>query len=312
MIEDEKKRIQAQRQGLMSKKLKEKLNVVVRELNSIAGIELGKIGDGSGEGEGEKRPFVPLGGFGFVPTYVYVQTGKRAGITLRALVPEKVDAGSLILVDSDSTELLILTPTVTIRERTDYPGVGECVVEIEGRQVGAEAIVTARADALKAEALVKVIAVKTRPVDPHPPKLKGSLIRGVRFDPTGEPRQRVRFERATSEVVISTQAPSVAEYFDDEGRGHETAQGQVLLAEMITEALCREVARRGVESGKYPTIQGSEADAVQREYINLQNKYAHRVHSCVVDAQFRRLSELEKKKGRPPKPETLARAVIEA
>jgi hypothetical protein len=283
----------------------------LKELNSIASSELGKIaGDADDDGDG-KKPFMPLSGFGFVPEYVYIQTGKPAGLTLRAAIPDKAAPGSLVTIESDNPEVRILTPQVAIEALQDHPEIGQTRVEVEGGQVGTEAVVSARLDGLKAEALVKVISKREPPDIPTHHKHHGGLIRDFRFDASAEPKQRVRFDRATSIVTIATRAPSVAMYFDETGRGHEQPQGQLLLAELITEAVCREIARRGVESGNFLSVAGGEADAVQREYIRLQNQYAHRIHTCFVDAQYRRDGYASLgRKGRPPRDELLSKAVI--
>jgi len=100
---------------------------------------------------------------------------------------------------------------------------------------------------------------------------------------------------------IATKTPTVSAYFDETGNGQETPAGQVMLAELITEAACREMARRGVQPGKWLSVEGSEADAVQREYINLQNKYAHVIHGCIVSSEHRRDSNDFNKKNRETK-----------
>ncbi|HCR71680.1 MAG TPA: hypothetical protein DIW23_09565, partial [Anaerolineae bacterium] len=75
---------------------------------------------------------------------------------------------------------------------------------------------------------------------------------------------------------------SVKIYLDDTNRLDTTMQGQVLLAELITEAVCREIAREGVEKGRYLVLEGSEADAIQNHFIRLQNRYAHLIHQYIV------------------------------
>jgi len=82
--------------------------------------------------------------------------------------------------------------------------------------------------------------------------------------------------------VVATKAPSVKNYLDENGRLDTTTHGQVLLAELITEAVCREIARRGVETGKFRAPDGAEADAIQSHFIRLQNKYAHLIHEVIV------------------------------
>lgn len=313
LVEEERKRAQAEQRSTMNKKLRERLNHALTELNSIADSELGglvgSVGD-QGKG-GKKLPFVPPSGFGFVPEYAQIQTGKPAALILRAMVPDKVEAGSLVTIESDNTEVMVLTPQVRIDVREDFTGIGEAKVELEGRQVGAEAVVSATLNGLKAEALVKVVSKREPRVEPPEKKERGGLFRDVKFDPTAEPKQRVRFDRANANIVIATKAPSVAAYFDEHGNGCDKPQAQVLLAELVTEAVCFEIARRGVENGVFLAPAGAEADAIRREHINLQNKYAHTIHECFVEAEHRRgANQTPARKGRPSRDELLAKAVI--
>jgi hypothetical protein len=242
-----------------------------------------------------------------------VQTSKAASLTLRAAIPDKLEAGTLVTIESSSPEVMVLTPQVVIQPREDFTGVGQARVELEGRQVGTEAIITARIGGLKCEALVKVISKKEPSRPPHSDKKQSGLFRDVRFDPRAEPKQRVHFDREKSQIVVATKAPSVAAYFDESGKGHEEPQGQVLLAELITEGVCREIARRGVENGNFLAPAGAQADAIQREYIRLQNQYAHKIHACFVDREYRRGGSVSaERKGRPSRAEMLERAVVAA
>jgi hypothetical protein len=218
-----------------------------------------------------------------------------------------------VTIESDNPEVTVLTPQVRIDAREDFTGIGEAKIELEGRQVGADAVITATLDGLEAKAMVKVISKRELPTrtEPKSKKEHGGFFRDVKFDPTAEPKQRVRFVAPPdSIIVIATKAPSVALYLDEHGNGSGTAQGQVLFAELITEAVCSEIARRGVVSGKYLMIEGAQADAIRREQINLQNKYAHKIHEHFVDAQHRNILEVLQRKGRPSKDELLAKATV--
>ena len=44
----------------------------------------------------------------------------------------------------------------------------------------------------------------------------------------------------------------------------------------------REIAREGVEKGRFLVLEGSEADAIQNHFIRLQNRYAHLIHEYIV------------------------------
>jgi hypothetical protein len=142
-------------------------------------------------------------------------------------------------------------------------------------------LVTAYLSDQKAEALVQVTSRKESPEDTQPKKHHG-LFADIRFDDRMDPRQRVYLDRVNSSVVIATAAPSVKRYLDGQHRLDSSTQGQVLLAELITEAVCREIARQGVESGKFLAPEGSEADAIQSHFIRLQNRYAHLIHDVIV------------------------------
>ena len=56
----------------------------------------------------------------------------------------------------------------------------------------------------------------------------------------------------------------------------------MLCSELVLEAVCREVARRGVESGAFVAPTGGEAEAINREFDRLRNKYAEPIHQLLV------------------------------
>ena len=104
---------------------------------------------------------------------------------------------------------------------------------------------------------------------------------------------------------------ALAPYLDEHGNGIQNPQGQVLLAELVTEAVCFEIARRGVENGRYLAGHGADADAIRREHVNLQNKYAHKIHECFVEPIYRRVDgQPVVRKGRPSREMQLAQAVV--
>jgi hypothetical protein len=315
LVEEERRRARQEERTAVNKKMKAKLDLALKQLNSIAKLELGD-GKRDDEDDDDKTPVVPLNGFGFVPKYAHVLTGKPGQLTLRAFVPDVVATGSVVTIQSDNPEVTILTPQVVIEAREDYPGVGQARVEIEGRQVGALAAVTAIVEGpeknLEAEALVKVISKREPTKEQDGPKGDKGLFKGYRFDSSAEPRQRVRFDRATSFIVIATKAASVSPYLDESGNGIEDPKGQVMLAELISEAFCNELASQGVASQKYLAPAGGEADAIRRKYIELQTLYAHRIHACFVDGIGENGGDKPNKKGRPSREEVLAKAVSAA
>jgi len=277
LVQIEREHAMQDEQMKLDKRLRKKLDKTLRELNVIASAEL-KDGWGSSDG-GSPEP--PPSGLGFVPERVFVQTGQTVTLTLRAYLSEKIQDGSTVFVVSDNPEVDVLTPKVEVKAAGESEDIGIAKVRVEGKQVGSEGLVTAYLSDQKAVALVQVRSRKETVDDTQPRKHHG-LFNDIRFDDRMDPRQRVYLDRVSSTIVVATAAPSVNRYLDGQNRLDTSTQGQVLLAELITEAVCREIARQGVESGKFLAPEGSEADAIQSHFIRLQNRYAHLIHDVIV------------------------------
>ena len=264
-------------QTKLDKKLRQKLDRALHELNTIAVSELRD----SRDGEQRKQIELPESGIGFFPEKLYVQTGQTAMLTLRVALKENEKTNSTASVISNNSEVMILTPQAVLKSHKTDSSILEARVRVEGRQVGGEATITAYLGKNRAQAIVQVHSKKE--TIPSPP-MRGSnaLFTDIRFDDRTDPRQRVYFDRVNSSIVIATAAPSVKIYLDENNRLDTTVQGQVLLAELITEAVCREIAREGVEKGRFLILEGSEADAIQNHFIRLQNRHAHLIHNYIV------------------------------
>ena len=261
-VDEEGRKARAEVQRVRDEHLSRKLSAAVSSLNDIARQELSTQDT---EGKPQESFYIPEGGFGFVPEYYSIVSGHSASILVRSRVPDVVPANSVVAVSSDSSEVGVDPPHATLVQRDDYPNVGEARISLTGRQVGTEAILTARCEGQSAEALVRVIARRepAPQIDPptHPPKRRSGMFNEITFDDSSTPRLRVRYDRETGNVVISVKHASVAPYVGPGGQGaNETAQGQVMLAELITEALCREVARRGIDTGRWIAAIGGEAE----------------------------------------------------
>ncbi len=278
LIEAERQHAMHDEQTKLDKRLRKKLDRALHELNTIAISELSDPKDQDGLNKGIE---LPPSGIGFFPERVYVQTGQPITLTLRVDLVEKARIGATVNIFSNSPEVIVLTPQVVIQPYKNDPRIGQARVKVEGRQVGGEGLLTAYLAKLKAEAMVQVHSKKEKMIA-APSKSSHALFTDIRFDDRMDPRQRVFFDRVNSSIVVATAAPSVKRYLDAQDRLDTTVQGQVLLAELMTEAVCREIARSGVESGKFLAPEGAEADAIHSHFIRLQNRYAHLIHEVIV------------------------------
>src|SRR3989304_978640 len=242
-------------QTKLDKKLRQKINHALHELNTIALTELRDQRDDDVHKEVE----LPESGMGFSPDRLYVQTGQTASLVLRIALGENGRAGATVTVISNSPEIIVLTPQVMLKPHKTEATILETRVRVEGRQGGGEGAVAGELGKNRAQAIVQVHSKKESLVAP-PTRSSHALFTDIRFDDRTDPRQRVYFDRVNSSIVIATAAPSVKIYLDENNRLDTTPQGQVLLAELITEAVCREIARNGVDKGKFLVLEGSAAD----------------------------------------------------
>jgi len=276
LVEAERKHAMHEEKTKLDKRLRQKLDHALHELNTIALTELSSQTD-----QMRKELELPPSGIGFFPERVYVQTGQPVTLTLRVKLGETVRAGTTVNVMSNSPEVIVETAQAVVYPHKNDPSVGQARIKVEGRQVGGEGTVTAYVGRLRAQALVQVHSKKEKMIA-APSKGSRALFTDIRFDDRMDPRQRVYFDRVNSNIVVATAAPSVKIYLDPQDRLDTTPQGQVLLAELITEAVCREIARSGVERGKFLAPDGAEADAIQSHFIRLQNRYSHMIHEAIV------------------------------
>ena len=196
----------------LDKQLRRKLDKTIRELNVIASSELSERRAAS-----DGKPEPPPSGLEFAPVRMYVQTGQQVTLTLRAHLSGKIHDGATVFIVSDNPEVDVLTPKVKIETTKEHPHIGIARIQVEGKQVGNEGVVTAYSGDQKAQAVVQVRSRK-EDVDDTPARKHHGLFNDIRFDDRMDPRQRVYLDRVNSSVVIATAAPSVKRYLDGQHR----------------------------------------------------------------------------------------------
>ena len=280
----EARRVREEQRSERSQELKRKLSKATTALNEIATKTLSSIDLGGPI----DSPTVPEDGYGFVPDIFNVAVTKPRTVTFRALenlLPEF----SEVSVSSDNPSVSVLTPSIVLKSNKKHEWLVEGRIRIEGNQVGVEAMLEAESQGLQCEALVHVIG---RPDPPGTPGESGKrgLFNDIQFSQEKDPGQRVRYDPDTRDIFIFVSHPSVRPYIaNSAGAGTDTAQGQVLLAELVSEAVCATIARQGVERGhpNFPTIGDSQDVSIQSHQLRLHNQFAASIHEALVDAEYR-------------------------
>ena len=282
LVEGEAQRSRREQSRAQSTQLRNKLNEAVGRFNQIARDELA---DMQVLDPGEPEISVPETGFGFVPEYSDVLVARSRSLLLRGLT-RLVPEGSSVALASDNPNVTVITPIVILEPREDFGWIGEARVRVHGNQVGSEAILTAECEGLIAEAMVRVVA-RREPREITPRRRRG-LFNEVQFSDERDPRQRVRYDRESKNVIIAVNHASVKPYIRDvTGAGTDTPQGQVMLAELISETVCETIARHGIETGRFAAPVGGEVEATRVQQLRLQNQYSGLIHEVIVAPEFR-------------------------
>jgi len=113
---------------------------------------------------------------------------------------------------------------------------------------------------------------------------KGGFISDIIPDNQSSPFQRVIYRDGI--IYVFVKFPSVAKFLKPGFEGVETPEGRMLLAEIVGEAFCRQLAVQGLEIGKYTKIPGSEVESYNTAINELQKKYLHKIQEIVFAWKF--------------------------
>ena len=292
IIEKERDEEEAKRKELESARTKARFQSAVHELNRIARIELQTNVGPVPVDETSIPPVGPVAPaitFQFSTNYAQIVSGKKELLYLKTSIPTYLPSGTKVKVDSNSPEVSILTKEVILDVNNTINGIVTSRIDVEGRQVGAAATVTANAGGATAAMLVKVIS-KRIPSPPGPPKPpKSGLFKEIRFNEVTNPTQRAFYDNVTGVIDIYTRSESVGMYLGPRGENQERPECQVLVAELIVDVYCRFLAKLREEKGLLliPS-EKAKLDAIDREHEKLRNKYSPLIHKCIVDKSAHR------------------------
>lgn len=276
----EKKKNQENDKGVETESTKKRFKKAIEKLNFIVEDELKEINQaGLGKEEGK---MLPSNGFDFIPNYYHVLVDKKTALTL------KIDTSRFkqqrlkikILVESPNFE--IFNNNLEVENLYDDSVITQQVF-IVGKQIGDETRIIAELENLHAEAMLHVVAQKNL-ADDNKKKRKKSKHRGmfrdIKYSPNADPNLRIRYDKLTGIILIATSAPSVKFYLGPNGEGQEKPAAQVMTAELVTQAFCRELAKARIQNGQETPL-GEPEEALNVIYERLVTKYAHIIHSIL-------------------------------
>jgi hypothetical protein len=288
VLEERKKEKEKQRKLEQESTLR-RFREAIKSLNDIARREL-QLG-GAGTGAGQKtlpEPRAPQDGFEFIPDTYRIVVSERDSLKLRIHVDGTtgVAVGDKVEISCDNPNIRILDdrPVVPKLYHADPP-LALLHVVVEGLQANAEGFVTAKHGTSTAIAAVEVVSTKAQK-EHHP---TGGLFKEIRYEERPDLPVRSRFDKKDGVIWINTLGPSIDLYFGPGGQGQENAPNQVLVAELVTEHACQEIARRQRDAKVLDIPPGvEELDAFSQHLTKLKGKYAAPIHKVLVSRENRK------------------------
>ncbi len=277
-IQEERKKKEETESTLETENTKKRFKKAIDKLNSIVANEL-KDSPRVGEGETQKGQMFPPNGFDFVPNYYHLLVNKQSMLTLK-LDTEKIDEElENITVSTDSPNIEIISKTIKKEEIISEGSLKIIHVLVEGKQIGDEGRVIALLKNHRAEAYIRVVA-KREDSEHHRKRKHRGMFKDIKYSSLADPNLRVRYDRLTGTIIIATKAPSVKLYLGLDGEGQDNPGAQVMTAELVVQAFCRELARMKIQSGAEPTL-GEPEEFLNSVYNKLVTTYGHLIHSIL-------------------------------
>lgn len=289
IVAEEKAKEREKKESLEKEDTLRRFRQAIKNLNEIARkeLQLGGLGPGGGpQGLGDMKP--PVDGFEFIPDSYRVVLAERDVLKLRVQVDGStgIAVGDKIEVTCDNPQIRILDSVAAVpRLSHEDPPLAVVSIRVEGLQANAQGFVTAKHGPRTAIAVVEVVSTKVQ--KQHSPS--GGLFKDIKYEEWKDVPIRARFDKKEGVIFINTSGPSVGLYFGPRGEGQEHAPNQVLVAELVTELACQEIARVKRETKILDTPPGvDELDAFSAHLTKLKADYAPIIHRVLVDSQHRR------------------------
>ncbi len=185
---------------------------------------------------------------------------------------------------SDNINIRPLSSIVKLEKHNKYPEkLWYRYFKVVGSIEGTEGILTVNLGKETAFAKVKVAPFKKRKKGKLSGR-KGGFISEVKPNNLVDPPQRVAYKNGIITVYVNF--PSVSKFIKNNFEDVEKPEARLLLAELVGEAFCRELARQGMEIQKYLGFPGGEIDAFNAAVNELQKKYLHKIQEILFAWKF--------------------------
>lgn len=281
LIENKKKELEITRRTTVKEEYREKLSNLCSLLNHLAQEELEELL------EPWKTP-VEIDTLTIRPDMGYAEAYQRRAFSVylpKHIIDEKAWEPRVTLELADVIgRVELIDHSVFLNPHFEYERLLMGYFRIVGWENGSSSYIIANIGELEdvAEFHVKQPGKRGKPRKPQ--KRIGGLFTNIEFDEkTPEPIQRVSFTQGVITVFLNFSP--IRNYLGPGGEGMATYQGSLMLAELVSESFCTELARRRIETGVIPLIQGAEIDGYRSEVNKLMRKYLKSIHKILIQRE---------------------------
>ena len=271
VIEGRRERLSSRDVANIPEPLKKSLTKL---LNQLAKEELTEPGDGPGPDPGRIEDLAIRPSRGSAPP------SERRSFGVYFPSAKAMYDPTLVSLDYESDSELELTPqVVSLREHPHLSTLLYGRFQVKGKREGDEAFLFASTETdVRHEDVAQFIVGKFEGKKPrNPGGGGGGFIQEIEYDNADDPQQRVQFSNGT--IRIFQRFPGIQQYLPAAANTHE---GKAILAELVLEAFCRQVARARLDRGDVVHVPGGEIDAFNAEVNRLLKKSMGLVHDLIV------------------------------
>lgn len=222
----------------------------------------------------EPPPGLSVDDFLIFPQKANIQLNKPRALSLYA--PEaiiKSEGNRARIRSTNKIDIQPLNDEVELVQHKEYDSIWYGYFKIIGRNLGATGEITAQLGNKIATASIRIGEEKKRTVR------KGGFISDITTDELLDPPQRVVYINGTIKIYVNF--PSVINYIKSGLKGVEKPEGRILLAEVVGEAFCKQMAIECLEKGKRLKIQGAEIDSFNSTVNEFQKKYLQKIQEII-------------------------------
>lgn len=217
-----------------------------------------------------------------IPTIANVQIDKPRVLSVWA--PDEVikKEGQEAHIKSDTIDIHPLASVINLEKSSKYPEtLWSRYFKVAGNKDGAVGTITVKLGNKIASATVKV--APPRKIGPRHQR-KGGFISNIIPDELDNPSQRVFYDNGIIKIYV--RFPSVFKFIKSRLEGVETPEGRILLAELVGEAFCKELAMQKLESGDIIKVPGAEIDSFNTALNEIQKKHLHKIQEIIFAWKF--------------------------